>query len=239
MVVAVRQATLLLHVSLFESYLQCWTLNYLLAKLENATLWTNEDRFLATKLSPVHSSGSGPGLSTVLRCIPELRSGLRGIPPYFRAPSTGQLLTAPTDPKVNALDTVQFWIDLRNVLVHSDGLPSPSFCTRHESFWKAAYQGLPYVDALIPFRHLKIPVPLLMIATLAFYRAALWMSDFLEVLSFQRRGHPFAPSPKPPGRWAVVPQRPPAMLLPGDHSSSYSWASDDSFRERFMKEYSH
>src|SRR5690606_26292245 len=83
-VVGVRGATLLRLVSLFESFLQCWALNYLLDKLERGVLWTNEDRILALKLSPVHSIEPEPSGAFILRCLPDLQTLLRKVPPFAR-----------------------------------------------------------------------------------------------------------------------------------------------------------
>lgn len=55
--VAVRRGTLIGLYTGFEAFLNCWLLNYLLAKLERNHPWTQAERELATRLSPVHGKG--------------------------------------------------------------------------------------------------------------------------------------------------------------------------------------
>jgi hypothetical protein len=76
-VAAVRAATLVNLLSLFGTYVQCWTLNYLLSRLEQGVLWTNEERYLASKLSPVHSTEPEPSAAFILRCLAPLQTFLR------------------------------------------------------------------------------------------------------------------------------------------------------------------
>ena len=83
-IVTLRRATICETVALFEAFLQCWTLNVLLDKLERGDSWTNEERFLATKLSSVHSTEPDPSAAFILRCLPDLQRILQATPATFK-----------------------------------------------------------------------------------------------------------------------------------------------------------
>lgn len=65
------------------------------------------------------------------------------------------------------------------------------------------------------------------------YRAALALSDQLEAASNGRRGHPWAPSPRPTPA-SNQPPEPKPLLVEGDHNLSFRWGNDEAFRDDFV-----
>jgi hypothetical protein len=228
---AARRATLIRLATLFEMYTQCWTLNYLLARLETNMLWTNEERFLANALSPVHGKEQIPSVSVVFRCLPELRRALQSLPPYFSDPKTKERLVKPLSAIVTSFSAVHFWIDLRNIIVHKFGLLPRGFCLKYAEFWNAFRMAYPFLPELKAMQRVLIYHEMVQSMALAVYRSALCMSDELERLSGERRGHPWAPGRKPPQPVPIASiPRPLGLLIQGDHESSYRWANDEVFR---------
>jgi hypothetical protein len=229
----VRGATLLRLVSLFESYLQCWGLNYLLDRLERGILWTNEDRILATKLSPVHSPEPEPSVAFILRCLPGVQAILRDVPPFLRHGKTGAVLQRPDPRGLNALAAVKFWIALRNLVVHRSGWVSVRFATKHAEMWSLLLGDRPHIPRLNAGSEVLLFHELVDRAGANLYLAALALSDELEARSEGRRGHPWAPSPRPKSEPKQMPPRPKQLLVEGDHDLSFRWATDKAFRDDF------
>jgi hypothetical protein len=73
---------------LFETYIQCWALNFLLAELENGKGWTVEERALAQKFSPLVSTHL-PSFYDV--CALPIEQTLRTVPHVFVNPRTGRI----------------------------------------------------------------------------------------------------------------------------------------------------
>jgi len=234
---SVRRSTLVGHVSLFETYLQTWTLNYLLAKLETRLPWSNEDRYLACRLSPVHSGETEPSAAFILRCLPALQAFLRGIVPYFKDPFTGASLTVPSPPNLNALEAIKFWISLRNICVHQAGWVSPAFASKYSKMWEYQFGGLNHIPPLKGGRAVLLFHEVTNRAALNLYRTALALSDELERLSNGRRGQPWSPLPRQiskEGEYDTPTVQP--LLVDGDHPYSLRWTRDPEFRERFVSD---
>lgn len=231
--ISVRQATLIRLYSAFESFLNCWALNYLLARLESGASLSRKQADIASALSPVHGRGQALHIPALLKGLPEIAEFLSTVPTTFKHPVTKQSLTTPYHPRVNARDAVDFWREYRNHLVHRDGFCSQSFFNRHQGFWDACFSPAgAYIPQLQPWRPLPLFDKMLQSCQLALYRAALALSDKLEAESGGRRGHPWAPGPKPANTPPLHPgTRTPPMLLQGDHPDSLKWISDPAFRQ--------
>lgn len=232
-VAGVRGATVLRLVSAFETFLQCWALNYLISKLERGLLWTNEDRILAVKLSPVHSAEPEPSGAFILRCLPSVQAVLRKVPPFVRHGKTGVSLMQPDPPELNALTAVQFWIALRNLVVHRRGWVSTRFEKKYAVMWSLLLGDRMHIPRLTAGRRIKLYHELVDRASANVYRAALALSDELETESKGRRGHPWAPSTRPNAAPNPPPQ-PGPFLMEGDHELSYCWATEKAFRDNYV-----
>lgn len=228
-IAALREATIVNHVGLLEAFLNCWLLNYLLAKLEAHEVWTNDDRTLAMKLSPVHGDASPPGLSLVIRCVPELRTALKELAPDPKReadPANFPLAEA------NVLSTLELWIAVRNVLVHRNGWVSMRFAARYGERWNALNSLRPHLPALEGGRKLRIHHEYVVQVSTVGYRAARSLARVLAEISSGRRGHLRAPHP-----WneaevfdrAALPVAAP-LLIEGDHEPSLRWQNDSAYR---------
>ena len=237
-VTIVREGVVIKCIALFESYFQCWTLNYLLAKLERQELWSNEERLLATRLSPVHGHGAVPGLSMMLRCVPEARRGLRLLPPFFTRPLAGGQMAIADPPALNALAALEFWAGVRNRLVHRSGWISSSFWKQHGKFWSLLLGRYEHIPALKHGRRISLFHEVVVDVQRTTYRCALWLSDYLEAFSAGKRGHMFAPGPRQEGPLPeeLVRAPSPPLLLDGDYTPSYRWVTDENFRQQWVSD---
>lgn len=131
---------------------------------------------------------------------------------------------------------VKFWIALRNTVVHRSGWISTRFVKNHSATWTLLFGGLTYIPQLSPGRAVLLHHDVVNHAALNLYRAALALSNELETISQGRRGHPWAPSPRPkPEPVKEVPPNPGPLLMNGDHPLSFRWATDEEFRQDFTK----
>lgn len=230
----VREAAIIKYASLFESFAQCWALNFLLSKLENGTGWTGDERKLSENFSPVHGKLNAPGWPLIHRSIPDLKSGLSQLPHINKDVATGADITMPLTPDLNAFRTIKFWRDFRNILVHSAGLITTTFFNEHGAFFEqlmAPYAA--YMSTLKLGQRLKFYDGVFVSMAATHYKAALWMNNWLETESGQRRGHPEAPNPKTTNYFSMPVGAPP-LLVQDDHIDSYKWISDSAFRAKFL-----
>ena len=220
-----RRASISSYVSLFETYFHCWVLNYLLAKLENGTSWTSDEREVAKLMSPVHTSDHTPGWPRILRMLPEIKDGLRRLPHISNNPETGEEVVEPVDEMLNAYQTMLFWREFRNLVVHSGGIVSGAFFSRHHEFFK--HLRRPYISYMPDMelgRTVSLYDDVFRATATVHYNAALWLNDFLEQFSNYRRGHPFAPQKKPKHFHFSKRHVPEKLLLEGDHELSFERA---------------
>ncbi len=78
---SVRELAVVRVASAFETFVQCWALNMLLASLERRGEWTSAELDLARQLSPVHShKRPAPGVPGILRCYSSVATALEKLP---------------------------------------------------------------------------------------------------------------------------------------------------------------
>lgn len=231
----VRASTLAGHVGLFEAFLQCWVLNYLLSRLEKLELWTNEERMLATKLSPVHGDTSPAQLAMILRSLPIVRRDLAMRSPHRSDPLDAFEHGVKSEPSL--LEAMSLFVGVRNLVVHRGGWMSTAFAEKHQATWQAVHRDDAQIPDLVGGQVLRIQHESVRIAAAALYRACLAMTQVLIRESGERRGH--LNSPGPPLDEALDRSTPivlPPLLMPGDHETSYRWQADQNFREALLAE---
>jgi hypothetical protein len=234
---SVTEYAIVSYCGLFETYIQCWALNYLLAKLECADRWTPQESRLASRFSPL-SSTPLPSFYQICDGIPIIKEELRQVPHVLADPTTGKTIDAPILPHLNAYETVSFWRDWRNLLVHGSGIVNSRFHNRHAEFWCEFKQVFPHIPDFRIGKRLSLNDGTFRALTTAHYRAARALRNVLVDASGSRRGHVRAPGPtSESGRVSPeeVPDRPPPMLMYGDHEPSYRWTIDANFRQDFQK----
>jgi hypothetical protein len=222
---AIREHTLVSYSSMFETYVQCWSLNYLLAKLE-AGGWDPPESELACRLSPIHGFTHTPGVPRVLQNLPFLAVMLEALPHVNIDASTDHEVTAPVSPLLNALVVIKFWRDYRNLIVHGSGLVSKPFLRKHRPFFDEFRKSYGYMKPLTVGQPLRFYDDVVRAMMTTHYKAARIMKDFLEAFSHGHRGHTFAPGPVVKDPAVAMPPSAPSLLLPGDHPESFGWASD-------------
>lgn len=224
-----RHALLAAYVSVFDHYVVCWALNYLLARLENKEGWTTSERWLAHELSPRGHAN----------CDCKNKKNLGRNPYGVHFPDTLRILKivgvqnlvlkepALSDTtgvtRVDAWTSLDYWRQFRNHVVHKG-----SFDTRGLAADTKVWADLVHVAAATTRIKGGNPLPapdyLLPACFGTHYRLAAWLQKFLINVSHQRRGHYYSPGPKPAGPVHVPKRgRPKPMLLDGDHATSLRW----------------
>ncbi len=216
--VFIQQAALVAYAAMFETYVLCWSLNYLLAHLESGLVLDPKATLLAETFAGKPNHLKAPD---AFRAFPSIRAGLASIPHVFVDPKTDKPAEEPLDSELNALSVVTFWRAYRNNVVHGNSLVTESFAQRYGKLWERLRS--PYGRSLVAMRtgeRLQFNDNVIRATFTVHYRAAYWMIEQLVNLSNGRRGHVLAPNA--PDVNAVVgpfftPER---LLLPGDHQPS-------------------
>jgi hypothetical protein len=229
-----KKGTLIIYSSAFETFFQCWTLNFLLARLERGFIWTKAERALARDFSPVHGSHDIPGIPRIVQAIPALADGISSLPTFVTSTETDVEMPAPVEPKYNALEGIRFWRAVRNHAVHRGGVISAEFIRRHYGFIEKLRENYPYMPPPDEWTRVLFYDDLVRAMMAVHYRVARWMSAELESISETRRGHPLAPAVKPDiPFFSREPVASPPFLMVGDHEASYRWSKEVEFRTAF------
>jgi hypothetical protein len=232
--IEVRRQTVVLYASMFETFVQCWSLNYLLSCLEGGRPWSKAERSLAEAFSPEHGSSDLPGLPRVLISVPEIQDGLGEMPAFMSKEDASVGPGAVSSDEPTVLEAVRFWRAVRNLVVHRAGVVNLRFVHRHSRFFEWLKKRYPYMKDLKTGRVFPFYDDVVRAVFAVHSHAARCMSEHLERASGLRRGHPLSPGPKQdniffPG----TPPPAPMMLLPGDHELSVQWVSTEAFRSAF------
>lgn len=226
----VREFSIVRLSSLFESFAQCWAINYLIALLENGRVWSSRERELARMFHPAFGNGYVPSWPQIVRAFPFLYSGLSRLPHAFRHYSDRSEMTVPISSRVNAFSVIKFWRAYRNLTVHSSRLVTRPFYTRYGKLFSEMMNDLVHLNGrLEPGRPMPMHDDLRSAMGAAQYRAALWMNEQLRELTDDVRGHPEAPNRLTRTFFAQAPRSPP-LLIEGDHPESVRWIKDRDYR---------
>jgi hypothetical protein len=223
---AVRESTIVRYSALFEAFVQCWSLNMILAKLESATGVTIEEEKIAERFSPVDKSYVvTPGVPVILKAFPDIQEGLEKLPHISIDLATGTPVEAPAVPELNALKTISFWRDYRNHLVHRGSVISKGFWVKHSELFELL--RAPYVSQLRPLEQgnrLQLPDVVYHAMATTHNKVARWLNSVLQERSGNSRGcvHLLSSGlPEPSKLDATL--RPPVLLMDGDHAESLAW----------------
>lgn len=219
-----RFSTLIRSVTNFESYVNCWTLNNILSKLECGEPLQKGEISFAQTVSPVHGGGVPQGIGSTISKIVDVAS-------YLNA-AASEINDSDESGNHTYLDHIYFWIHYRNCIIHNGGLCTPRAFNRHVVFWNAC-MGEFVRDKFVERYPLTLSFELLDRCRFSLYKAAELLEKSLRKASNGTRGHPWAPGP-PPETLAIPPENPPEMLVDGDHHLSLRWHTDAQFREQFV-----
>jgi hypothetical protein len=224
---ALRRGSLISIFSLFEAFIHCWALNYLLARLESGFEWTKEESLIARGLSPVHGVKLPPNVSKITNAITLIRASLQKVDANGRAPDNEKF----QDNGFCLFDSLNFWRSLRNNIVHNRGFCTPRLFERYSQYWETCLSEYKR-DSFIERERLTVSPELLRKYHVVIYKSALTMEEALRLMSGDRRGHPFAPLPKPLDT-SQPPKYSERLLVAGDHSLSLAWHTDSTLREKY------
>jgi hypothetical protein len=230
----VREMTIVRLSSLFESFAQCWAINYLIGKLEADLELNAGEQRLVRMFNPILSGGHLPGWPKITASLPALERGLSRIP-HVRRLSNGSLVSAPIMKDVNAFTVIRFWREFRNLSVHTGRAVTRPFYARYQEFFARMMDGMQHLPGrLLPGKPMPLHDDMHSAMAAVQYRAAEWMNEQLLELTAARRGHPDAPSAVVRTYFEITPPTPP-FLLASDHEPSWLWSSDTQFREALSR----
>ncbi|MBI4798340.1 MAG: hypothetical protein HY794_06325 [Desulfarculus sp.] len=230
---SITEYAIVSYCGLFETYIQCWALNFLLAKLESGDAWTSTERKLAHAFSPL-ASPRLPSFIDICKYIPIIKETFNILPHVFVNPKTSKEVEAPITPNLNAFQTVLFWRDWRNLLVHTSGMVNQWFYKKHAMFFADFKSVFPHIRDIEVGKKLSLNDATFRAMATTHYRAARSLRPILVGISSARRGHIMAPGPASDSGKVnpeKLPERVPLMLMAGDHQASYRWTSDPGFRQ--------
>jgi len=164
------------------------------------------------------------------------------VPHVKTDPRAGVNINEPITPVLNAFSVIGFWRDWRNSLVHKSGLVSGRFFDRNVEVRNDLQDLFPTNIEFKAGERLPINNLTFRAVTAVHSRAAKELRDIIVKISNERRGHVNAPNkawnyesgPMPP---EMLPDRPPPILMEGDHQASFLWTTNKSFRDQKRKEF--
>lgn len=232
---ALREAAVIRWSSVFETFVQCWALNMLLAALETGTrTLTNDELKLARSFSPVHTRRNPPGVWEVLQCFPVVRDQLDALPHINSHPHTRKPVDSPLHPELTAYRAVLFWRSYRNLLVHRGGRISSEFVERYGMFFEAFRQNYSEVMREIrPTYRLQLPSMILPAVATTHTKVARFMTGVLVEASEGRRGRVTGPEEEEP-MVIDLDRIPPPLLVDGDHPESLEWVRNAELRDQVV-----
>lgn len=213
----VREATVILYVGMFETFVACWALNMLLAKLEHNS-WEEGERIVAEEMSPIHHSKRFkqghllPSLSFLIRSFPDVIRDLEQAVPAGMSESYGSL----SSKTVNVYRAMLFWKDYRNLCVHRSRVLSKGFCGRWSEIWNALRNRNRKIPKLEAGQQLCLYDDVVRSLFSDLQMAAELMNKRLVGLSTNDRGT----VPPVPEKGQLTPF---PLLQEGDHSLSHQW----------------
>jgi hypothetical protein len=188
-----RYSTLVRSMTLFEQYVSCWLLNYLICKIEIGQKWNPVESEFARQISPVHGAGTPPQIFKVLNSINLIKESLGNLvhPSHSTGKSRSYFL----------LHHMHFWVHYRNCVIHNGGLCTPRTYNRHLPFWLEEMAEFSR-DKFRERYPLSLSFELLHRCRFTIYHSVLALEKALEKaleeMSLGRRGHPWAPEPRSP-----------------------------------------
>ncbi len=228
-----RYALLASYVSVFDDYIVCWALNYLLARLENKEGWTASERWLAHELSPRghfdcdckgqrNRGGNRYGVH-----FPETLKILQLVGVQSDLSKEPALSDSAAVTRVDAWAALKYWRQFRNHLVHKGTAGTPGLAA-DKRVWRELVHAAAATTEIRDGKPLPAPDYLLPACFGTHYRLAKWLQEFLIGMSHERRGHYYSPGPKT-AKPVEIPTgaAPKRLLLEGDHQASFNRQMED------------
>lgn len=225
---AIREYAVVRYSALFESYVQCWALNMLLAQQERGQNLSDDQVKLSIDFSPVGKQYVvTPGVPAILRAFPEARDALEKLPHISTDPKTKEPVEVPSNPKLNSLRTLMFWRDFRNHVIHRGSRISTGFAKAHYDFFELLRQ--PYAEILRPLKLgnlLQLPDAVFYAMATTHRKASGMLNEQLRALSNARRGVIFLPEESKPEPTVFSNSfNPRRLLIDGDHQPSLAFVN--------------
>ncbi len=225
--------SIIAYTAMFEVHVQCWALNYLLSKLEAGDAWSAHEAKLSRRFARVQFGQHAPNFPAIRDAIGFLGMSLANLGHVQVADPSSGPRRLPLSDELNALRTIEFWREYRNLLVHSSGLASHRFFNDNRRYVEALRAYFPALPTLVEGRHLNLRDDVFRMIAHAHFDIARTMNEWLEDTSKGYRGASAVEAPDS--------ERHPArakMLRDGDHAESLRWVSESSFRAEIRREMS-
>jgi hypothetical protein len=235
---AIRESAIARLSAAFETFVQCWGLNMLLAKLESGGTLTDSETRLAHDFSPLRQRPLIPIAPRVLTAFPTCDSALSALPHITTDYMSGQPVQEAVSPILNAKSAILFWRDFRNHIVHRGGFVSHAFADRHSPLFDELRR--PYGETLRPMEpgsRLQLPDVIFAAVASTHMKCALWLNTHLQACSSRRgRVSPEGSDEAEPSRFDTTIQSKP-LLRDGDHTDSLRWLRDETWRTTLLAEW--
>ena len=211
--------------TVFETFIQCWALNFLLTRLESgmATWSRTSEAQLARKFARVHIGRSVPSFPAIRDAIESIAQRLAELPHIEVDDLAETEVLTPVSDNLNGLRSIQFWREYRNLLIHNNGVISVRFYYAHKQFVNGLRQFNSAIPQLVIGERLKLRDAIVRTIATTHLHAARALNKQLVELSGAARGDVEASF--------ECDGAPAALLQAGDHPESVRWTVDSSFRD--------
>lgn len=226
---AMTEYVLLRYTSLFELFIQCWALNYILAKLEIRSELSSAERRFIRRCLPFLKEPNIPSQPTIFQALPEAKDWLRTLPHISTDPRTHEPVVAPLTSLLNAFEVIEFWRAYRNLVVHRAGVVSQRFLDKYGEFFEQFAATFPYMPSLKLGRPIEHSDSLIVALSTVHEKAAVFLNQRLADISSGRRGMPTNMM------LLDLTTNGPPMVQPGDHEESFLWSCDVGYRTSIRK----
>jgi len=228
---AVRENSIARYSSKFETFIQSWALNMLLAHAESGKDMPDELKKLTYDFSPFRQRFIIPTVPIIFDSFKTINSELEKLPHISTDPKTGEQVSEPISTGLNAKSVILFWRDFRNSIVHQDGLVTYAFYEKYNKLFETL--RLPYAEILRPLEpgtRLQLPDIVFSAITTTHSKTAFWLNECLQAIS-ETRGQ--IQLDEANSQFSLSNSFMP-LLVEGDHPISLRWIKDATWRNELL-----
>lgn len=217
----VNQMSCVRAMGIFESFLQSWFLNDVLADLEMNQEISEKRAELCERFNPLLFD-KVPSARAIINASDLGADFLSELSPY----KDGSKI----DPNIdNCKEHLNFWFEFRNLVIHRDGFCTSAFFDRFGKVYDMIRTKIKLGRGLQPKQPLPMDNQLYFAQSDTLRVICLKLNEKLKKKSLLRRGHPHAPGPEVKFIGNVYS---PPLLMEGDHVASVNYVKSDEYRNR-------
>lgn len=218
---------LIRYVAMFETHINCWALNVLLARLERRQMWSSAETKLAERMSTL-GSGKLPQFREVIDACPILQGCLSKVS-VFQPGTSETIKHIEANENFNSWKAINLFREIRHLLVHRSGTVYGRFLDGHRQFLTNLREVYPTFPQL-QVGSFVFTDDVFRVMTKCHVQAAYQMNRVLFDLSSRKRGDLLSQTSQYRPAISLNLPVPGPMLMRGDHPQSYQWSIDPSFR---------